>query len=64
MQTYTAYKSTLNGSLTNKAPLNNVDELNDWINSQLGKAANILIIRDGDGKKINMTDAGGYFEKV
>ena len=64
MNTYTVYRLRINGALTNKEHLNNVDELNTWIASVFGRFANIMIVSDRTGKTITMTDNGEWFEIV
>ena len=64
MNTYTVYRIRLDGTLTNKEHLNNVDELNTWIADVYGRFANILIVSDRTSKTITMTDNGDWFEIV
>ncbi len=55
---YTAYKVNMNGSLSNKEVLNNVDELNAWLVAVYGKFANVFVVQDQTGKSRHMTDNG------
>ena len=62
--TYTVYRLNLNGSLSHKEHLNNLDELNNWIATSYGRHATILLKSDTTGKEILMTDNGEWFEKI
>ena len=64
MNTFTVYRIRLDGTLTSKEHLNNVDELNTWIADVYGRFANILIVSDRTSKTITMTDNGDWFEIV
>lgn len=56
--TYTVHKLNLNGSLSHKQHLNNLDELNTWLVDVYGKFASIFVIQDQTGKTRTMTDNG------
>lgn len=55
---YTAYKLNLDGSLSHKELLNNIDELNAWLVVVYNKFANVRIIQNETGKVRDMTDNG------
>ena len=49
--TYTVHKIELNGTLSNKEHLNNIDEVNAWLVMAADKSFNnIQIVRDNDNK--------------
>jgi len=49
--TYLAYKIEIDGSLSNKEHLNNIDEVNVWLFKSAEKGFNnVKIIRCDDGK--------------
>jgi hypothetical protein len=58
LMTYTVYKVELNGSLSHKEHLNNLDELNDWMEQVRHKFNNVLIVQDQTGTKKFMTKDG------
>ena len=60
---FEVFKVNLDGSLSNKEHLNDVDEVNTWIANKYGKYATIKIIKDGS-KFILMTDTGRWFEEI
>ncbi len=60
---FEVFKVNLDGSLSNKEHLNDVDEVNTWIANKYGKYATIKIIKDAS-KFILMTDTGRWFEEI
>ena len=64
IHTYTVYRVNLNGSLSNKEHLYNLDDLNTWIASVYGKHATILLVSDLTNVRITMIDNGEWFEKI
>ena len=60
--TYTAYKLNLNGDLTHRENLNNLDELNEWLARVYGEFATVLIIQDQTSKKRILTDDGEWWD--
>lgn len=63
MKTFSAYKLNLDGSLTHRENLNNLDELNAWMWKVYGKFATIQITCDQTGKSVIRTDNGKDWEK-
>ena len=63
MSDFEVFKVNLDGSLSNKEHLNDVDEVNTWIANKYGKYATIKIIKDSS-KFILMTDTGRWFEEI
>ena len=51
-------KVNLDGSLSHKEYLNNVDELNTWLAEKDGKFATVRIESEKTGKVLIMTDNG------
>ena len=64
MATFTVYRVNLNGGLSHKEHLNNVDELNAWMASSYGVHATIRIESDRSGNFIIMTDDGEWFQEI
>lgn len=62
--TYTAFKLNIDGSLSHKEILNNLDELNAWLADVYGKFASIHIVQDQTGKTRTMTDNGTEWVKI
>lgn len=62
--TYTAYRLHLDGSLSDRANLNDFFELEEWVADKLGRFATIRIIRDADRRFITMTDDGEKFVQI
>jgi len=60
--TYTANKLNLDGSLSHKELLNNIDEVNQWLVDFYGKYASIQITQDQTGKIRRYTDNGQAWE--
>ena len=56
--TYTAYKVCLDGSLTDRANLGGIDELNTWMEQKHGVHATVQVTQDQTGKVKLMTDNG------
>lgn len=63
MNTYSAYKVNLNGSLSNRENINH-DELDSWINSVYGKFASIRVFVDLSGVFVDYTDNGVEYVKI
>ena len=51
-------KVNLDGSLSHKEYLNNVDELNTWLAEKYGKFATVRIESEKTGKVLILTDNG------
>jgi len=62
--TYTAFKLNLDGSLSHKELLNNVDELNEWLANVYGKFASVKVTQDQTGVERIFTDNGQNWEKL
>ena len=60
---FEVFKVNLNGKLSHKENLNNLDELNTWMANVYGTFATVAIIKDGGTKHI-FTDNGLTWEKV
>ena len=60
---FEVFKVNLNGKLSHKENLNNLDELNTWIANVYGKFATVAIIKNGGTKHV-FTDNGLTWEKV
>lgn len=61
---YVAYKVNLDGSLSHKELLNNIDEVNEWLNKVYGKYATVRIVQEQTGKFRTLTDNGEFFVKI
>lgn len=60
--TYTVFKLNLDGSLSHKEHMNNLDEVNAWMAEVYGKFASIQIVRDQTGGFRRFTDNGVAWE--
>jgi len=63
MFTYTFYRVLLDGSLTCKENLNNIDEVNEKAYEVYGRYATIKVVRS-DGREIILTDNGEHYETI
>ena len=63
MNTYSAYKINLDGSLSNRENLNH-DELDSWVDSVYGKFASIRVFVDNSDFFVNYTDNGVEYVKI
>lgn len=61
--TYTVNKINLDGSLSHKELMNNLDEVNAWLVEVYGKFASIQITQDQTGKVRRYTDNGMEWER-
>tara|TARA_R100000742_G_C4200308_1_gene29613 strand:- start:367 stop:567 length:201 start_codon:yes stop_codon:yes gene_type:complete len=57
-------KVNLDGSLSHKEYLNNVDELNTWLAEKYGKFATVIIQSENTGKVLIMTDNGSCWKTL
>lgn len=57
-ETYTVYKIDAREVLSHKEVLNNIDELNAWIEKVRGKFARIYMVKDSTGKGLLGMDTG------
>lgn len=64
MFTYTAHKVNLDGSLSCKELLDNVDGVNEWLATHYGKYATVQIVQDQTGKTRRWTDNGIAWESI
>ena len=60
---FTVHNIKTDGTLSNKECLNN-DELDQWLDDNYGRFANLQVVQDLTGKKIVLVDGGEYWEKV
>jgi hypothetical protein len=49
--TYTVYSRAWNGKLSHKEHLNNIDELNEWLEKVSSKFTHCVVVQDQTGKR-------------
>ena len=57
-------KVNLDGSLSHKEYLNNVDELNTWLAEKYGKFVTVRIESEKTGRIVTMTDDGTGWDTI
>jgi hypothetical protein len=62
--TYTTYRVNLDGALSDKEHLNNIDEVNEWMARVYGRFATILVVRDQTGAFRKFTDDGQWWDLI
>ena len=61
---YTAFRVNLDGSLSDRANLDGLAEVNDWLAEVHGKHATVLVRRDDNGAYRKFTDTGVDWEII
>ena len=61
---YSAFRVNLDGSLSDRANLDGIGEVNEWLYDVHGKHATVLIVRDDNGAYRKLTDAGMDWETI